>query len=101
MPATPIVRTKVASAVLDYEFVLARSTDSWLQSGELISSAQVIESSGAITVSSVTNTGSSVITFVSGGIVNARYSIDCFFQTSFGRKDVRSFDLVINDRQYS
>ncbi len=100
MPATPIVRTKVASAVLDFEYALARSTDSWLQSGEAIASAQVIEATGTITISSITNTTSSVIAFVSGGVNNGRYSIDCFFQTTFGRKDVRSFDLIINDRQY-
>lgn len=100
MTQTPQVRTKASSALLDFEFVLARASNPWLASGEVITSLQIVEATGGLSISSVTNTGSSGICWVGGGVPNARYTVDCAFVTNMGRKDVRSVDFVVESRMY-
>ena len=84
---------KVSSEVLDYAFDFVPNS-AWLATGETISSAFItVVPSGELAVTCITNTGSSVLCFISSGTVNSTYDVTCSILTSGGREAVRSFEL--------
>ena len=90
---------KVSSEVLDYAFDFV-PTSAWLVSGETISSAFITTSPASeLGVTSITNTGSSVLCFVGSGVLNSTYDVTCAVLTSQGRQPVRSLELHIVDKR--
>jgi hypothetical protein len=101
---TKMMPMKDPSAVLDYKFDFASSTNGnggsdWLQSGETISSHTITEDSG-ITVdsSSITDTSTSVTVWLSGGTAGTTYRIACLVVTSAGREDEQSIFVPVGQR---
>jgi hypothetical protein len=85
--------TKDPVAVLDFEW----DWSAWLASGETISEASVIATSG-LTVNSSTVSGSRVSAWVSGGTAGQSYAVKCQVTTSAGRTDARSITITVSDR---
>lgn len=90
---------KISSEVLDYAFDFV-PTSAWLASGETISSAFITTSpTSQLGVTSITNTGSSVLCFIGSGVVNSTYDVACSILTSAGREAVRMLELHLVDKR--
>ena len=98
--------TKDPDAVLDYKTDWAPLTNGrigavsdWLASGETISSTTITEETG-ITVDSdsITDSGTSVTVWLSGGTAGAEYDIGVRIVTSDSRTDERTFRVKVVDR---
>lgn len=92
--------TKVPSAVALYRVQFAAANNSFLNSGETITSLSVLCSSPGLGIMSVTNTGSEALFYVASGSVKAEYPVDIAFQTNFARGDVVSLMIKIDERKY-
>ena len=96
--------TKDPAARLDYKFDWAALTngsgsENWLQNGETIASYTVGAGTG-ITVDDhmLANNDTSVIVWLSGGTVNARYAVTCQIVTTAGRTDERTIYIYMTDK---
>ena len=96
---------KDPDAILDYLVDFASKTNSngkedYLQVGEVILTATSFASSPDITIISTTkiNADTSVLLWVSGGLLNQLYTITVRVVTSLGRTDDRSFQLQIVEK---
>ena len=96
--------TKDPSAVLDYTFDWAASTNgtgtsNWLASDETLSTITITATTG-ITVdsSSLTDTNTSVTVWLSGGTAGTDYEIACKVTTSANRTDERTITIQVRDR---
>lgn len=91
----PNIFTKDPDAVLDYKF----DWDSWLETGENITSRTITAASG-ITVdsSSITDSGKSVTVWLSDGTADANYSVACKVVTTSGRTDERTIYIRVRQR---
>lgn len=95
--------TKTADEVLDYKFDFAPLTNSrtdaesnYLESGETISSFTITEETGiTIDSSSLADTNTSVLVWVSGGTLNSNYDITCDAVTSNSRTVERAMNIRI------
>ena len=97
---------KDPSAVLDYKFDLAATTNGgtkpdWLDTtnSEVISSYAITAETG-ITVDSDSQTDSdtSITVWLSGGTAGTNYSVACEWTTSAGRTDERTITIVCQER---
>lgn len=96
---------KDPDAVLDYLVDFASKTNNngkedYLQIGEVILNHTAIASSSEITVdsSSLINLDTSVLLWISGGLLGKTYTITVRVVTSLGRTDDRSFQLQIVEK---
>lgn len=96
---------KDPDAVLDYKFDFAalrngRGTEDYLASGETILSVTVTSSSGDLVVDSyaLADSDSSVICWLSGGIVNTSYLVTARITTSESRTDDRTIQIQVLER---
>lgn len=87
------VYQKDPEAVLDYIF----DWSDWLEVGEVITTASITAPTG-ITVSSQAFTSTQVTAWVTGGVVNVSYRIECKITTNLLRTDVRGVMLRVTDR---
>lgn len=95
---------RTTTAVLDYKFDLAPLTNwrtdgesDWLQSGETISSYTATSSDVDLVIdsSSITDSGTSVTVWISGGdITDTVYYVDLHVVTSDGREDDFSMRFI-------
>ena len=83
---------KDPDAVLDYEF----DWSAWLTGGETISSHTITVT--GVTLDSSTTSTSSVVAWVSGGVLGEMVKIECEIVTSAGRTDERTIQLFIENR---
>lgn len=97
---------KDPNAVLDYLVDFAAKTngngsEDYLQLGETIT-AHTITSSDPIALvvdsSSVINTNTSVLVWLSGGVVGTTYTVTTRITTSLGRVDDRSFQVQVVEK---
>ena len=87
--------TKDPNAVLDYKFDWA----AWLASGETISTRTVTADTGlTVASSSITNTGTSVTVWLSGGTAGSNYNVLCRIVTSASRTDDRTMRIQVRER---
>lgn len=87
--------TKTNSDVLDYAFNFA-PTSAWLATSEQISSVTITHvPSGGLAITSITNTGSSILLFVASGKEDQTFTVECAIVTNQGRQTVRSFEIEI------
>lgn len=93
---TPVRLTKPQSGTELYTVEYAQVPRSYLQSGEVISSAAVVVHSGGLAISSVSWNNSQVFFYVSSGVTGELHSLDVMALTSRARTPVRSFELIIN-----
>ena len=84
---------KDPEAVLDYSF----DWTAWLAPGETIVS-YVLTIPGGITKTSDGEAGGVVTFWLSGGLANTRYRIECLIVTSDDRADERSISIKVVDR---
>ena len=73
----------------------------WLASGETITTATVVATSGVVVATTTTlpaGAGPSVQMVLSGGTLGSTYLVTCAITTSQGRIDQRSFNLNIVQR---
>ena len=84
---------KDPQAMLDYVF----DWEPWLATGETITASTITATTG-ITVDSDTFTNTAVTYWLSGGTLNARYTIINHITTSAGRQDDRTDSVTIHDR---
>jgi len=73
----------------------ARASSPWLSSGEIITGATVVESSGGLAITSVSNQSSEVFFFVASGVAEGVYTVDVGITTNQGRQVVRSFEIGV------
>ncbi len=91
----PSFLIKDGSAVLDYIYDFSE----WLAVGETISTATVTVPTGlTLDSSSITDGGTSVTAWLSGGTSNHRYSVVCEIVTTAGRTDDRTMTIQVQDR---
>ena len=96
--------TKDPDAVLDYKYDWAALTngsgsEDWLQDGETISTHTVTVATGLTKDSStLADDDTSVIVWLSGGTVNARYAVTCQIVTTAGRTDERTIYIYMTDK---
>lgn len=81
-------------AVLDYKF----DWSAWLEDGETIIAHQVTGDGVTVDSSSVTDGGTSVTAWVSGGTATVGSRVTCQITTTLGRVDERSMLLYVEDR---
>lgn len=84
---------KDPNSVLDYKV----DWSAWLQSGETISSHEVVKV-GSITVDSSTNDDTSVTVWISGGSVGEYTTVTTRITTNEGRTEDKTFRLNIKER---
>lgn len=95
---------KDSDAVLDYKFDFAGATNSngpsdWLASGETISSRTVTVDAGLTKDSdAITDGGTTVTVWLSGGTVGTTYKVTCQIVTSASRTDDRTMYIKVVDR---
>jgi len=96
--------TKDDGAVLDYKFDWktnsnGRGFTDWLDTGETIASKTITADAG-ITVDSseLADSNSSVIVWLSGGVIGETYDIACEITTSAGRTDERTITVSVEQR---
>jgi hypothetical protein len=92
------------NAVLDYKFDWANTTNGgteadWLEDGETIATHTVTATTG-ITVddSDITDDGTSVTVWLSGGTAGESYRVTCAIVTSASRADDRTITLRVRER---
>lgn len=97
-------KTKDPDAVLDYKFDWktksnGRGFADWLDTGETITSITVTPATG-ITVdsSSITDAGTTVTVWLSGGTAGTEYTVACRIVTSAGRTDERTGTISVSER---
>lgn len=94
---------KDPSAVLDYKFDWASKTNNtgltdWLSDGETILGYNVTVTSGITKVSdSLSDDGTSVVVWLSGGTDDSDYTVTCQIQTAT-RTDERSAIVPVRNR---
>ena len=103
--STTIVQpvTHDPNAVLDYRWDWAPATNGtgrtdWLEAGETITATTVTGTGCTVDSSSITDAGTSVTAWISGGTVGAQASVTCHITTSAGREDDRTIRLRIAER---
>ena len=95
---------KDPEAVLDYKFDFANTTNGgdkpdWLESGETISTRTVTVDSGITKDSdSITDAGTSVTVWLSGGTAGQNYKVVCRIVTSASRTDERTMIIQVRER---
>lgn len=95
---------KDPDAVLDWKFDWAALTngsgsEDWLRDGETISTHTVTVATGLTKdSSSLADTNTSVIVWLSGGTVNTKYAVTCQIVTTVGRTDERTIYIQVMDR---
>lgn len=97
---TPVRFCKTRSEVPLIEVTFAHVRNSFLNSGEAIQSLSVLGTSGQLAISSVTNTGSQALFYVSSGTPPNILYVDVLAVTTFGRQVVRSFELEIVEKRW-
>ena len=97
-------KIKDVDAVLDFKFDFKTNSNGrgfadWLESGETITSITITPDTG-ITVdsSSITDTGTTVTVWLSGGTAGVEYNVACKIVTSAGRTDERSGTINVIER---
>lgn len=85
--------TKDPNDVLDFTFDWA---DSWLATGETISSYTVTADTG-LTIDSDSQASGVITYWVSGGTANQRYSVACKIITSAGRTAERTATFMVTN----
>jgi hypothetical protein len=83
---------KTPVGLLDYTFDWSR----WLQSGETIQTYYLTVADG-LTHESDEQDDQHVIVWLSGGTLGQAYEVDCEVTTNQGRRDMRSFLLLITE----
>jgi hypothetical protein len=87
--------TKDPDAVVDYKF----DWSAWLAEGESIVTRSVTASTGlTVDSSSITDTGTSVTVWLSGGSAGSDYTVACKIVTSAARTDERTMTIQCRDR---
>lgn len=95
---------KDPAGVLDYVFDFApltngRGDTDWLASGDTISSKTVTAETGlTVDSSSITDSGTSVTAWLSGGTAGSVYRVTCQIVTAGGRTDERSIAIKIRNK---
>ena len=95
---------KDPDAVLDYKWdwkALTNGTglDDWLGEGETISSFNVIAPAGiTLDSSTLTDSNTSVVAWLSGGSLGRTYTITCQVVTTDDREDDRSIFITVKER---
>ena len=84
---------KDPDAVLDYAF----DWNTWLASGEIISSRVVTADTGLTKVSDSESSGI-VTAWLSGGTAGTSYNVACKIVTSDGRTEERSITVLVRER---
>lgn len=101
-----MAKYKDPSAVLDYKFDWKAFTngsstdpeDDWLESGETISSHSVTVASGiTLDSSSLANSNTVVVAWLSGGTAGTAYEVTCRITTNQGRTDERTGMVVVKN----
>lgn len=86
---------KDPDAVLDYKFDWSR----WLTDGETINSQTTTASTGVtVDSSSITDDGTSVTVWLSGGTPGNTYTVQSRITTSAGRTDDRTIQIVAKNK---
>jgi len=97
-------KTKDPDAVLDFKFDWktnsnGRGFTDWLESGETITSITITAASGiAIDSKSITDAGTTVSVWLSGGTAGVEYTVACKIVTSAGRTDERTGTISVEER---
>jgi len=97
-------KIKDPDAVLDFKFDFKTETNGrgfadWLESGETITSATITVESGLTKDSkSITDTGTTVSVWLSGGTAGVEYTVACKIVTSAGRTDERTGTISVEER---
>ena len=90
---TEAIFIKDPDAVLDYAF----DWNTWLASGETISSRVVTADTGLTKVSDSESSGI-VTAWLSGGTAGTSYNVACKIVTSDGRTEERSITVLVRER---
>ena len=97
-------KIKDPDAVLDFKFDFKTETNGrgfadWLESGETITSHVITVESGLTKdSSSITDTGTTVSVWLSGGTAGVEYTVACKIVTSAGRTDERTRTISVVER---
>ena len=97
-------KPKDPGAVLDFKFDFktnsnGRGFTDWLESGETITSfVMTVESGLTEDSSSITDSGTTVTVWLSGGVDGVEYSVACEIVTSAGRTDERTGTISVANR---
>lgn len=96
---------KDPDSVLDYKFDWkaasnGRGLANWLAASETIASAVVTTPAGITqpTPAGITDSGTSVTAWLSGGTVGVDYAVACRIVTSAGRTDERTITITVRER---
>ena len=101
---TAWVLEKDPEAVLDYPLDLAAATngtgaEDWLESGETVSAHTVTVPSGlTLDSSNVTNSGTTIVAWISGGTAGSSYDVNYEWTTTGGRTDQRTRTIDVIQR---
>lgn len=88
-------KLKDPQATLDYRFDWSR----WLQAGDIIVDHEVQVDAGLTKVSSSVDPDGDGVTFwVSGGTAGVSYGVVCHIETTGGRVDERTMDILVEER---
>jgi len=90
---TEAIFIKDPDAVLDYAF----DWNTWLASGETISSRVVTADTGLTKVSDSESSGI-VTAWLSGGTAGTSYNVACKIETSDSRTEERSITILVQER---
>ena len=88
--------TKSPAAELDYQLNWANPNDSWLGSDTIASVIWEVDT--GITLISSTNTTTTATIWIGGGTAGQTYGVRCTITTTGGRKDTRSFRVIVKAR---
>ena len=104
--STDNVKLKDPHAILDYKWdfkplthAVTGATSDYLASAETILTATVTADTGlTVNSSAITDTGTSVSAWLSGGTAGTDYTVVCHFTTSASRTDDRSIVVQVIQR---
>jgi hypothetical protein len=82
---------KDPDAVLDYKV----DWTAWLPAGDTITAATFTADSVDLTIDSSSHTSATATVWLSGGVLDAKYSITNHITTTEGREDDRTFSVTI------
>jgi hypothetical protein len=86
---------KDPSAVLDYEF----DWSAWLEEGEEIASSEItLTPAGELVLDRTVPLSSSVIAWLSAGVLGRTYRVACHIVTNDAREDDRSLFVSVSER---
>ncbi len=95
---------KDPEAVLDYIFdwmarTNERGNSNWLTAAETITSHTITATNGLVVASSsITDSGTSITIWLSGGTAGETYALSCRVTTSGGRTDERTVNIQVEQR---